>query len=293
MFASFFDWKHRQSPFGESPAWVAVDGDRVVGFRTYMRWEFLHNGRVRRAVRAVDTATHPDYQGQGIFSKLTRASLDALLEDGVDFVFNTPNDKSRPGYLKMGWREVGRVPVAIRLRAPASAGRVARARVPADKWSASCSAGQPAPEVLSDHTAIEALLASRAHTSGVTTRRTPAFLSWRYGFAPLRYRALRAGDDVADGLVIFRLRRRGPALEAVIADLLVPRSDSRLIAQLVGRVMHETGADYALRAGTPRFTPGFVPLPGQGPILTWRDVCAPHQPPLHEWHLSMGDVELF
>jgi GNAT superfamily N-acetyltransferase len=174
MFASFFDWKHRQSPFGESPGWVAVDGDRVVGFRTYMRWEFLHNGRIRRAVRAVDTATHPEYQGQGIFWKLTRASLEDLLEDGVDFVFNTPNDKSRPGYLKMGWREVGRVPVAVRLRAPASAGRVARARVPADKWSASCSAGQPAPEVLSDHTAIGTLLASRAPTSGMTTRRTCA-----------------------------------------------------------------------------------------------------------------------
>ena len=52
-----------------------------------------------------------------MFSRLTRAALDAL--DGqVDLVFNTPNGKSGPGYLKLGWREVGRVPVAVRVRRP-------------------------------------------------------------------------------------------------------------------------------------------------------------------------------
>src|SRR4026209_636693 len=66
LFARFFEWKHRQSPFGVSPPWVALDGERVIGFRTFMRWEFEHEGRPRRAIRAVDTATHPDYQGRGI-----------------------------------------------------------------------------------------------------------------------------------------------------------------------------------------------------------------------------------
>jgi hypothetical protein len=30
-----------------------------------MRWEFVRGGEVLRAVRAVDTATDPDYQGKG------------------------------------------------------------------------------------------------------------------------------------------------------------------------------------------------------------------------------------
>src|SRR5690606_25693858 len=106
--AAFFAWKHRENAFGASPAWVAVDGDRVVGFRTLMRWEFDTPEGPVRAVRAVDTATHPDHQGRGIFSALTRRAVEELQNDGVGFVFNTPNDKSRPGYLKMGWREVGR-----------------------------------------------------------------------------------------------------------------------------------------------------------------------------------------
>ncbi len=72
-------------------------------------------GEVLRAVRAVDTATDPDYQGQGLFTALTMHGLDEVRADGVDFVFNTPNDQSRPGYLKMGWQTVGELPVAVRI----------------------------------------------------------------------------------------------------------------------------------------------------------------------------------
>ena len=80
---AYFDWKHLDNPFGRSPAWVAVDGDnadRIVGFRTFLRWEFEDStGIVQRAVRAVDTATHPDYQGQGIFRLLTMTAVDAMI----------------------------------------------------------------------------------------------------------------------------------------------------------------------------------------------------------------------
>ena len=83
------------------------------GFRTLMRWEFLDGERVVRAVRAVDTATHPDYQGRSIFTRLTLHALDELVAEGVEFVFNTPNEQSRPGYLKMGWQVVGQLPTAV------------------------------------------------------------------------------------------------------------------------------------------------------------------------------------
>ena len=57
-------------------------------------------------VRAVDTATAPDVQRLGIFSRLTTEALEVCRADAVALVFNTPNDKSLPGYVKMGWRLV-------------------------------------------------------------------------------------------------------------------------------------------------------------------------------------------
>ncbi|MGH8984143.1 MAG: GNAT family N-acetyltransferase, partial [Acidimicrobiia bacterium] len=176
-----FAWKHRYSPFGASPAWVALDGERIVGLRILMRWQFERAGRVVHAVRAVDTATHPDYRGHGVFTRLTRHALDVLRSEGTGFVFNTPNDQSRPGYLKMGWSVVGRLPIAARPTSLVSGTvRMLRARTPAERWSAPSPAGRPAGDVLGQHDAVERLLASRSETGRLRTRVTPRYLRWRY-----------------------------------------------------------------------------------------------------------------
>ena len=129
-FEALYDWKHRRNAFGPSPSWVALDAGRVVGFRALLRWEFERGATIIRAVRPVDTATHPEYQGRGIFTRLTLHALDELRQEGVTLVFNTPNDQSRPGYLKMGWVPVGRLPAIARptrlSRAPRMAGRASR-----------------------------------------------------------------------------------------------------------------------------------------------------------------------
>jgi GNAT superfamily N-acetyltransferase len=225
---AFFAWKHDENPFGQSPAWVAQDDTgTLVGLRTFLRWRFRRpDGTTLSAVRAVDTATHPDWQGRGIFSRLTLSALDDLREEGVDCVFNTPNDKSRPGYLKMGWQQVGKVPVSVRLTGPRSIGRLAGARTAAEKWSEECSVGRPAGDVFADHDAVEALLARIDTGSHIATDRTPAFLHWRYRFDPLRYRAISLGTGVEDGVVVFRARRRGTAVEATICDVLAPTGAS-------------------------------------------------------------------
>lgn len=300
-YARFFAWKHHESPFGRSPAWVAADpaaDGRIVGFRTFSRWQFDRGGDIVTAVRAVDTATHPDYQGRGIFSLLTRRALDELAAERVGFVFNTPNDRSRPGYLKMGWQLVERLPVAATPRSPLSLVRLARARTPADKWSAPTEAGVPVTDVLADAPAVEALLAA-ARPSEVgddghlRTRRTPDYLAWRYGFPPLHYRAVVAPGGVADGVVVFRLRRRGAALEAAVCEQIVPAGDDRTAPRLVRRLLRESGADHAVQIGRARPSTGLLPVPGQGPTLVWRDVTETTMPPADRWALALGDIELF
>src|SRR2546428_4283091 len=113
----FFRWKHFENPFGRSFMLVADREGRIIGLRAFMRWEFVAKGITLRAVSAVDTATHPDYQGHGVFSSLTQAALEAVRGD-TDLVFNTPNEKSLPGYLKMGWEKVGRMPILLKVRRP-------------------------------------------------------------------------------------------------------------------------------------------------------------------------------
>lgn len=290
--AAFFAWKHRQNAFGASPSWVAVVGDRVVGLRLLMRWEFETPSGPARAVRAVDTATHPDFQGRGIFSMLTRRAVEELTAEGVDFVFNTPNDKSRPGYLKMGWQQVGQLPTGLRPAGPRSIPRIASSRLPAAMWSTPVDAGVSALEALSDDGEVDKLLGATRLPAGIQTRRTPEYLRWRYGFEPLAYRALRAGPSTSDGMLLFRMRQRGRARELVVADLLLPEASPAAVRHLVRSALRATRADYALGLRTVPVT-GLLPLPGQGPMLTWRSLASDKMLPLAEWKLSLGDIELF
>ena len=281
---ALFRWKHLDNPAGVSPMWLAVDGDAVTGFRTMLRWTFTADGVAHRAVRAVDTATHPDHVRKGIFRALTVAAVDALTADGVDFVFNTPNDQSRPGYLRMGWVDTGRLPVKVAVRTPGSLARLTRARTPATKWSEPVTGGHDIEAVADD---LPDLLARLPLAQGLTTWRTVDHLRWRYGFAPLHYRAIR--DD--EGIAIVRVRRRGPAREIVLAEMLAP--DRRVARRLDATIRRTFAGDHLLALSrSPHPLPRMLTAPGLGPHLTLRDLASTAPSP-DRLRLSLGDVELF
>ena len=295
-----FAWKHRDNPFGASPMWVAEADGRIAGFRTFLRWEF--RARRRRCCarsRAVDTATDPDFQGRGIFTTLTLAALEELRADGVDFVFNTPNDQSRPGYLKMGWQVVGRLPVALRPTGLGGLLRIARARTPATRGAVATTVGDARGHGVRRPHPRRGAARPRprpAAGGGLTTHRTPEYLRWRYGPEALHYRVSGGPAGLDAGAVVFHLRRRGPAIEAVICETLVAPGDAATRRAAYARIARETGADYLIRLRDPAERPlgaGFWPVPAIGPILTSRALDTLPPAPLAAWHLALGDIELF
>lgn len=102
----FFKWKHIDNPFGKSYGLLAIDNGTIIGLRMFMFWEFKKKDdkHLIRAIRPVDTVVHIDYRGKGLFKKLTLKGLEAC-NGKYDLIFNTPNENSLPGYLKMGWEK--------------------------------------------------------------------------------------------------------------------------------------------------------------------------------------------
>lgn len=279
---AFFGWKHDDNPFGPSPAWVAIEDGEIVGFRTFLRWQLTRDTERLRMVRAVDTASDPDHQGKGIFRRLTLTAVAELTAAGYDAVFNTPNTRSRPGYLKMGWSELGRPALGARPRGPVGALRMVRSREAAEKWSEPTTVGQPATEALRD-AGLDSFLATLPAPPGWATLRSSEYLRWRYGFQPLHYRAL----EVRGGLAIFRVRRRGPSREVALCEWLAPGPDRRALGQLV-----QAGGDYAVACGL-GVAHGLVPVPRLGPVLTWRPLGRTDIPALGDVAFGLGDLELF
>ena len=110
---AYFLWKHEKNPFGKSKVLLAVEDNKIIGLRAFMRWRWVSWQQTILAVRAVDTATDPEYQGKGIFKTLTLQALEECKAEGVDMIFNSPNPVSMQGYLKMGWTVAGKLPLFI------------------------------------------------------------------------------------------------------------------------------------------------------------------------------------
>jgi GNAT superfamily N-acetyltransferase len=295
-----FRWKHLESPFGPSYMLVAEQGERLVGLRAFMSWRFVAGSRTIRAARAVDTATHPDYQGKGIFTRLTRALLE-VVDGQVDLVFNTPNAKSGPGYLKMGWSEVGRVPVLVKPRRPLRL--LGRLRPGAALPDPPAVGAAPAATVLERGEEVAALLGREPAPPGLATPRNLAYLRWRYGTAPLLdYRAVteeRAGE--LTGLAIFRVRPRGGLWESTVAEVLAG-GDRATARRLLRRAADAARVDH-LTLHAPRRSPlaraaagaGFLPAPGGIRLVVnpRRPDLSPDPGDLGAWTLSLGDLEVF
>jgi GNAT superfamily N-acetyltransferase len=303
-----FGWKHCDNPFGPSYLLVAEADDLIVGLRAFMRWSFRSAEGTVRAVRAVDTATHPRYQGRGIFSRLTSEAIDAIRAD-TDLVFNTPNEKSFPGYVKMGWRTVGTLPISVRVRRPVRVLRGLR-DVRAGGTSSPLppsSAGEAALEAVADP-GLGALLEEAEGGSenlGLRTQKDEAYLRWRYGQAPsLDYRAIREHSGGAlTGVAFFRVRPRGRLLETTVSEVLVRPGDEATARRLLGRVVRAAEVDHAscrfaggtaaARAARRR---GFLPT-GRGMMFVinriGRRQIEPDPHDLRSWALTLGDLEVF
>jgi GNAT superfamily N-acetyltransferase len=290
-FDDLFRWKHLENAFGPSPMWVACADDRIVGLRTFMRWEFDRAGETVRCVRAVDTATHPDFQGRGIFRRLTLDALPTLSDDGVAFVFNTPNSQSRPGYLKMGWHDIGRAQACVRPFSLRGAVLLVRNRVPASHWSESSDLGMPIDAAFESPSFADLVKVHRADDR-LRTRRDSDFFRWRYGTGLLGYRAIPAGATIDDGVAFVRVRRRGHAVEIVLANLLVPDDSPAARRYLLRAVVRAVrpAADYALGVGS---IPGCIRVPTFGPVMTTRDLAEAAPRTVAAFDLALGDVELF
>ena len=296
----FFRWKHLANPFGRSLMLVAEIDDRIVGFRSLMRWEFRASERTISAVRPVDTATHPDVQGRGVFRQLTVEAL-RQLNGTAGLVYNTPNEKSLPGYLKMGWRIAGSMPVFVRVRHPVRFGlRLGGRRSHSVKPEIRA---DPAREALSD--GLESLLEEAERSDArLHTWRNERYLSWRYGAAPvLDYRVVREeGGGRLTGLAVFRVRPRAGLWETTIAELIVRPGDVATARDLIRRVMRAAGVDHLTTTFPPDATEwraarrmGFIRAPrGMNLVVNpLRDDLQPDPRDLRSWALRLGDLEVF
>ncbi len=313
----FWRWKHINNPFGPSYVRVSCDeSGQIAGLRAFMQWGLKFGQRNVRAVRAVDTSTHPNFRRMGIFSTLTKKVVEDVTEDGVDLIFNTPNQLSMPGYLKMGWHYVGALQPMIKvLNYPRFAWGLANYKLKvnnAERYSEDSFFKGHVDDVgmlLKDENPLNELISRSAALNDTDDRlvtvRSAEYLGWRYADHPnLTYYSVNLENNgELLGSAIFRTNTRFGLKEIVLTELLVARPDDKLCGEIIKQIISAVKADYMVayfKEGsfvkqTLRKN-GFRPVPKMGMDFTSRRLNSnikvdPYI--LDNWDLTIGDIELF
>lgn len=282
----YWQWKHIDNPFGTSPVFIAEKDNLIVGVRAFMKWQWQRQNESITAIRAVDTATHPAYQGQGIFKKLTLALLDECRQNGVDLVYNTPNAQSKPGYLKMGWVEAGSLPVKVTVKKVIN---VIRAKLRSQSETKFLKISEHNFSLLKT---IEDFEFPNDESSYWQTSYSIEYLKWRYLQIPV---IPYYGHSNHKGLIIFRLKQSGMGVELRVCDTF---GEQNAIYDLLHDIYYRCSFDYMTING---FSP--VKLPGMiraklanGPDVTIRGLGREDLSTFKNfasWHPSFGDLEVF
>jgi GNAT superfamily N-acetyltransferase len=273
-------YKHIDNPFGESLVLVADEEGELIGVRAFMRWRWQKGEQVYYTYRAVDTATHPDHRGKGIFKKLTLKALEIGKERGYHFVFNTPNNQSKPGYLKMGWKEVDKLKIHLR---PVNLLSFKKKKL--------------SYEIANYENSIEELLNSNFFNRLKTNDRlfTPkdlVYINWRYINNPLQNYIVIQNKDF---FIACYVKERKGFKEFRVSEAIFSKSRKKSAKSTILRLAKSSGAkvlsispDSGINFKT-GITGSF------GPILIYKSINL-NQPKflnLQSWAYSLGDLELF
>lgn len=94
----YFDWKFRNNPFGESIHILVYFENLLISSRAFWRLDIEGT----EAYQCVDTSVLPNYHGMGVFRKSTEYAINYF---NLKIIYNYPNKKSFPAYLKLGWNQ--------------------------------------------------------------------------------------------------------------------------------------------------------------------------------------------
>jgi GNAT superfamily N-acetyltransferase len=96
----YLQWQYADNPDGTIVGFNAYQGETLAAHYVTQPMEAVINGVKRRGLLSLNTATHPQHQGKGLFVKLADRTYTYAAEHGYDFVIGVANQNSVHGFTK-------------------------------------------------------------------------------------------------------------------------------------------------------------------------------------------------
>ncbi|MFD2564528.1 MULTISPECIES: GNAT family N-acetyltransferase [Aquimarina] len=96
----FVRWQYADNPIGPMIGYNAYLGDQLAAHYALMPLKACIDGKEEKGLLSLNTATHPNHRGKGLFTTLAQKSYDLAIDEGYSFVVGVANAQSTPGFLK-------------------------------------------------------------------------------------------------------------------------------------------------------------------------------------------------
>lgn len=105
--ANVLKWLYVNNPAGFAVGFDAYEDDELAAHYVCIPVPIRLNGKIEKALLSLNTATHPRYQGKGLFTKLAEMTYQTATDQGFDCVYGVANANSTPGFTrKLGFQLV-------------------------------------------------------------------------------------------------------------------------------------------------------------------------------------------
>jgi len=195
----YLNWLYIENPLGQFVGYDAFFGDQLVAHYACIPIEIESFAKL--CLLSVNTATHPDYQGRGIFKHLAELTFKDF-ESDFSSIFGVANSQSEKSFVRhLGFTKLGNLELRFgKLDRPLRGSRIYSQKVL--KWRAACPGRNLNLKVLNNDkvlvvtSRIKGFLTLRAiissasqmrHTNRLRTARIGFTLHWRRDARPLLY----------------------------------------------------------------------------------------------------------
>lgn len=128
----FLAWQYQQNPHGQVIGNVARDNEgHVISQYLLMPKDVWYSGEIIKGSHSLNTLTHPEYAGQGLFTALAQKTYDDCRDKKILFTYITPNRNSAYGFKKkLNFTYVGELDFFVK---PIKLHSIFKAKVKSDK----------------------------------------------------------------------------------------------------------------------------------------------------------------
>jgi hypothetical protein len=111
--ADFLHWQYVLNPHGAVVGFDAWDGNELAAHYVTIPVLYSVKGKVTKGLLSLNSVTHPQHQGKGLFTELASRTYELGKSLGYEFVIGVGNQNSTHGLLQLGFYLISPLNVKI------------------------------------------------------------------------------------------------------------------------------------------------------------------------------------